>query len=139
MLQTGWGSIPQLLQDAVDLQRFSQMLCALISNVVRIETANESQFEVSEGANACVFGGAEAAYSRDLRLLFFLRPSASAFAPSPPIMLRMRLRTSEQPKCQRVLTLVFGRGRGSVLEKGEGLILLQALCKLCCTLISNLV
>ena len=38
-----------------------------------------------------------------------------------------------------MLTLVFRRGRGSVLERREGLVCLEALSKLCCAFISDLV
>ena len=96
--------IPDEGEGGVCLERLSQRLCALGTDIVDGETANESRIKVSAGANACVFGGAEAAYSRDLRLLFSLRPSASAFAPSSPMLLLKRLQTSKQTKCQRVLT-----------------------------------
>ena len=36
-----------------------------------------------------------------------------------------------------MLTLVFRRGRGSVLERREGLVCLEALSKLCCAFISD--
>ena len=42
-------------------------------------------------------------------------------------------------KRQRLLTLVFGRGRGGVLELCEGLVCLEALSKLCCAFISDVV
>jgi hypothetical protein len=55
------------------------------------------------------------------------------------MLLLERLRRGAQMELVAANTFAFGRGRGSVQELSEGLILLQALGKLCCTLISNLV
>jgi hypothetical protein len=89
-------------------------------------------------ANACVLGGAEAAYSREVRLLFSLRPSSRDFAPSSPILFMERLQTSEQTKCQRVLTVRM-QAWGGILERREGLVRLKALCDVLCALRTQLV
>jgi hypothetical protein len=69
--------------------------------------------------------------------------SAMCFAPSAPMWplsakgCPAKLYTVR--KCQWLLTLAFGRGRGSVPERSEGVICLEALRKMLGAFISNLV
>ena len=79
--------IPDEGEGGVCLERLSQRLCALGTDIVDGETANESRIKVSAGANA----------------------------------------------------LCVGKRRGSVLQRREALILLEALGECFCTLISNAV
>ena len=73
----------------------------------------------------------------EVRVVFVFRRSAIIFAPSTLSLLAHKLQTGVKWTRQRLLTLVFRRGRGSVLERREGLVCLEALSKLCCAFISN--
>ena len=90
------------------------------------------------GANACFRQGG-AAYFSSFKALLIFSASAKLSAPSSPMLFIVRLQTRVRLKCQRVLTLAFGRGRGSVPERGEGVICLEALRKMLGAFISNLV
>ena len=102
----------------------------------RLQTSEQP--ECQRAANACFRQGG-AAYLSSFKTLLIFSASAKLIAPSSPMLFILRLQTRVRLKCQRVLTLVFGRGRGGVLELCEGLVCLEALSKLCCALISDVV
>jgi hypothetical protein len=53
----GQGSILERSEDLILFQAISKVACTFSSDLVAHETANKSQNEVSEAANACVWEG----------------------------------------------------------------------------------